>query len=156
MEDVADSSADLGCARGMRRSIFPQGKLKTPDTLIGVYFEKPPVGIKPLQSVNEERRSHPRYGVHKIVTYVYGSEKLLTLTLDLGLGGMRIRAHHRMSKDEQLTFKLVLGARCIELMGRIVCSRVLHADERVAGVQFTKLSAEDFALLQRYLATLEA
>jgi len=55
------------------------------------------------------RRAHPRYLVHKIVSYTHGGKDFLTLTVDLGLGGMRINTHFPLPKDEFLNFRLVLG-----------------------------------------------
>ena len=101
------------------------------------------------------RRSHPRYLVNKIVSYRHEGESLLTLTLDLGLGGMKIKTHVPVPKHEGLKFKLVLGADSIWPRGRIAYSRFIPGQRMVSGVQFTELSESDRASLKNYLRTLE-
>lgn len=156
MQGIFNNFKDFSYVGMAQQVIFHQRRLKAIRLPKGMSSQKLSPKSEAFRSMKKDARNYPRYGVHKIVSYARGAEKLLTLTLDLGLGGMKIKACHRMAKDEQLIFKLVLGNRSIELKGRIVYSRVLPRDERVAGVQFTKLSAEDFSLLQKYLANLEA
>jgi hypothetical protein len=101
------------------------------------------------------RRNHPRYPVQKIVSYRYEDQSVLTLTLDLGLGGMKIKTLDSLPKDECLKFKLVLGANSIWPKGTIVYSRLLADQQVVSGVQFMEVSEDDHILLRKYLASLE-
>jgi len=100
------------------------------------------------------RRSHPRYPVQKIASYHYEGRSFLTLTLDLGLGGMKIRTHQFLSEDERLHFKLVLGRNSIWLKGRIAHSLYLPDRQSVSGIQFIEVSQGDRVLLENYLSTL--
>ncbi len=101
------------------------------------------------------RRNHPRYPVQKIASYNYGGRSFLTLTLDLGMGGMKIKAHHDIPEDECLAFKLVLGERPIFPKGRIVYSRFLADTGSVSGIQFVEISQSDRNLLNDYLGALK-
>jgi hypothetical protein len=101
------------------------------------------------------RRNHPRYPVQKIVSYRYEDQSVLTLTLDLGLGGMKIKTLDSLPKDECLKFKLVLGANSIWPKGTIVHSRLLADQQVVSGVQFMEVSRRDYLSLQNCLTTLE-
>jgi hypothetical protein len=101
------------------------------------------------------RRDHPRYPVQKIVSYRSEDQALLTLTLDLGLGGMKIKTHALLPKDKRVKFKLVLGADSIWPRGRIAYSRFIFGQQMVSGVQFTELSESDRVSLKNYLGTLE-
>lgn len=100
------------------------------------------------------RRSHPRYPLNKITSYSYGGKRFLTLTLDLGLGGMRIRTHYDLPNDQRLDFKLILEDDPIWPKGRIAYTGFLPREETIAGIQFTDLSDQDGFLLQNYLGTL--
>ena len=101
------------------------------------------------------RRSHPRHSVQKIVSYQHEDRSVLTLTLDLGLGGMKIKTQDPLPRGQCLDFKLVLGAGSISPVGRIAYSRVLPNQQVVSGIHVIELSKEDHALLGNYLATLE-
>jgi hypothetical protein len=106
-------------------------------------------------SIDQDRRRYPRYRVQKIVSYTHGQKELLTLTLDLAMGGMKIKTHRKLPKNERLKFRLVLGNNSIPLEGRIVYSRILPEKQSISGVQFLRHSAQESVLLTRYLCNLE-
>jgi hypothetical protein len=103
----------------------------------------------------QPRRDHPRYPIHRIVSYHYRRRSVLTLTLDLGLGGMKIKTQAPLPKNECFRFKLVLGSDSVWPMGRIAYSRLLSDQQVVSGVHFMELSQADLISLKRYLATLD-
>jgi hypothetical protein len=102
-----------------------------------------------------ERRIHPRYPVQKILSYCHNDKRYLTLTLNLGLGGMMIKNHYRLPEGDHLDLDLVLGSTSIGLKGRTVYSDLLPGGQMVSGVQFTEISGQDRSMLGGYLATLE-
>lgn len=102
-----------------------------------------------------ERRTHKRYQVHKMVSYTHGQKQLLTLTLDLALGGMKIKTHEKLPQNERLKFTMVLGNGSISSKGRIVYSRTLSGGQHVLGIQFLGLSRRDSALLRVYLTAVK-
>ncbi len=101
------------------------------------------------------RRSHSRYPVHKIATYKYEGKNFLTLTLDLGLGGMKIKTHHHLSEGRHLNCRLVLGQSSIPLKGRIVYSQFVPDKQSVSGIQFVEVADRDRNFLQDYLTRLD-
>lgn len=101
------------------------------------------------------RRSHQRYPTNRIVSYCHKGKRFLTLTLNLGLGGMKIKTHYRLPEDELLDFNLVLGDVSIGLKGRTVYSDFLSGKQRVSGIQFVELSEQSRSTLHNYLAALE-
>jgi CheY-like chemotaxis protein len=103
----------------------------------------------------QERRSQPRYTVRKITSYCHEGKRYLTLTRDLGLGGMKIETHHDLPKDEHTDIRVVLGAGFICPKGRIAHSGFLSNNRSVSGVEFLELSEQDHTSLQRSLAALE-
>jgi hypothetical protein len=100
-------------------------------------------------------RRHPRFPVHKIVSYRFREKCLLTLTLDIGLGGMKVKTHTCIPEGERLEFKLLLGVDSICSEGRVAYSRLLANSESVSGVAFTGLSERDHDLLRDCVETLE-
>ena len=96
------------------------------------------------------------------------------------MGGMKIKTHYRLSKNERLNFKMILGENSIYPKGRVVYSkapplasstlragalveRYILAGFRkslpkkldVSGIQFLEVSGQDSTLLQQYLSALE-
>jgi len=102
------------------------------------------------------RRAHPRYAVHRIASYHYKETSVLTLTLDLGLGGMKIKTHCPLPKDESLRIKLVLGANSIWVKGTVAYSQLTPDMEAVSGIRFKTVSKADRVSLMNCLANLEA
>lgn len=100
-------------------------------------------------------RNHKRYSVQKIVSYQEDGKNFLTLTVDLGLGGMRIKTHSSLPAGKRRPFKLVLGTDSIRVAGRIVHNGTLLNRQKVAGIQFMGLSRQGRKLLKDYLGTLE-
>jgi len=101
------------------------------------------------------RRRHPRYTIRRITSYSYVDKRFLTLTLDLGLGGMKIKSHCYLPNDEHLNFKLILKDNPIWPKGRVAYNGFLPNEESVLGIQFMDLSDQDSLSLQNHLVTLE-
>lgn len=102
-----------------------------------------------------ERRAYARFHVNKIVSYAHGGKQLLTVTMNLSIGGMKIKTHQKLPKNERLNFKLVLGNHAISAEGRVVYSRTLSGKQEVSGIQFLGLSQRNCALLRAFLSALE-
>lgn len=100
------------------------------------------------------RRSHSRYSIKKIVSYCYEEKRFLTFTLNLGLGGMKIKTHYNIPEGENLDLTLVLGNTSIDLKGRTVYSHVLPGKQKVSGIEFVDLSERDRNTLRNHLAAL--
>lgn len=98
------------------------------------------------------RRIFPRFPFQKIISYSHQGKKYLTLTENLGLGGMRIKTHYYLPRGELLDFTLFLGDTSHSLKGRTVYSRSLPGNRTVSGIQFVRLSERDRLLLRSYLA----
>jgi len=101
------------------------------------------------------RRSHSRYPVQKIASYDYDGKSFLTLTLDLGLGGMKIKTHEHLSEGRHMNCRLVLGQSSILLKGRIVYSQFVPDEQSVSGIQFVEVTDRDQNFLQEYLTRLD-
>ena len=102
-----------------------------------------------------EARSHPRYAVRNFVSYCYQDDRFLTAALNLGLGGAKIQTYHYLPEDEQLDIRLVLGRNSVWLKGQSVYSQLLSDGRYISGLQFIRVSEQDWNLLKDYLAALE-
>jgi hypothetical protein len=102
-----------------------------------------------------ERRAYARFHVNKIVSYVHGGKQLLTVTMNLSIGGMKIKTHQKLPKNERLNFTLVLGKDSISTEGRVVYSRTLSGKQEVSGIQILGLARRNCALLRAFLSALE-
>ena len=108
-----------------------------------------------LPNRDPERRAHQRHEVHKVVPYTHGQKHLLTLTLDLAFGGMKIKTDEKLPKNERLKFKMILGKDSITSEGRVVYTKTRPGGQHVSGIQFLGLSRRGSTLLRAYLFTLE-
>jgi len=90
-----------------------------------------------------------------IVTYQHQNKSVLTLTLDLSLGGMKIKTESPLPKDQCLRFKIVLGVNSFSLKGRIAYSRFTPDEKTVSGIHFLELSRKQRQSLQDYLSSVE-
>ena len=100
-------------------------------------------------------RIYPRYPLRRVVSYHHAGKRFLTLTLDLGVDGMKIETHCHLPDDEELSFKLVLGDNHIASKGRVVRSELLPRRRTVSDIEFTELTERNLAILQKYLTTIK-
>ncbi|NIQ39916.1 MAG: hypothetical protein GTN81_15205 [Proteobacteria bacterium] len=89
------------------------------------------------------------------MSYHFQGKNFLTLTVDLGLGGMKIKTNSVIPGNERLASKVVLGQRSISLESRIVYSQFDPHEGNVSGVQFIEISDPDRSLLEDYLSSLK-
>lgn len=111
--------------------------------------------VKSLPSRNPDRRAYQRYQVNKIVSFAHRQKRFLTLAVDLGMGGMKIKTHEKFRRNERLDFKMVLGKDSISLGGRVVYNKTRSDGQRVSGIQFLGLSSRDSDILSAYLSDWE-
>ena len=98
----------------------------------------------------------PRHTLRNVVSYHHGGKQFLTVTLDIGIDGMRIDTHYQIPTDETLYFKLVLGSTSIWSRGRVVRSEFLPGNRTVSHIEFTSISDENLTALREYLIGSEA
>ena len=98
-----------------------------------------------------ETKVSPRHPFRNVVSYHHDGKQFLTVTLDLGIDGMRIDTHYPIPNDETLQFKLVLGSTSIWSRGRVVRSEFLPGNRTVSHIEFTSISDENLTALREYL-----
>lgn len=110
---------------------------------------------KSSPSRNPDRRAYQRYQVKKIVSCAHRQKKFLTLAVDWGMGGMKIKTHEKIRRNERLDFKMVLGKDSISSEGRVVYTKTSSGGQHVSGIQFLGLSQRDSDVLKAYLSDWE-
>ena len=93
--------------------------------------------------------TYPRAPLRKLVSYRHAERHLLTLTLDLGPDGVKIETHYPLPDGEELNLKLILGNRSLRVKGRVASSAILPGNRTASDIEFTDLSEESLATLQR-------
>jgi hypothetical protein len=103
-----------------------------------------------------ERRTHPRYPTGKIVSCSHRDKRFLTLTLNLGLGGMKIKTHYHLPQGAVLDFNLILRDFSVDLKGRTLYSQGgLPRKQKASGIEFMDLSEQNRNMSHDYLINLE-
>jgi len=101
----------------------------------------------------QEARTDPRFSVRKPITYYYGGKRLLTLTLNLGLGGTKVETFHYLPEHEELDLHLDLETNGIWPKGRTVYCQQLFEGHYASGIQFIKISEQERITLRDYLGS---
>jgi len=99
----------------------------------------------------QEARTDPRFFVRRPITYSHGGKRLLTLTLNLGLGGTRVETFQYLPEHEDIDLHLDLETNGIRLKGRTVYSQQLFEGHYASGIQFIKISEQERIILRDYL-----
>jgi len=111
--------------------------------------------VKSLPGRNPDRRAYQRYQVKKIVSFDHRQKEFLTLAVDLGMGGMKIKTHEKFRRNERLDFKMVLGKDSISSEGRVIYNKTPSGGQRVSGIQFLGLSRRNSDILSAFLSDWE-
>ena len=99
-------------------------------------------------------RNHQRFSARRICSYLHKGKRFLTLTVNLGLGGMKIETGHYLQKDDLLDIQLIVDNKSIWLKGRAVYSHLLSGKQIVSGIQFVDISEQDLSVLREHLSAL--
>lgn len=102
--------------------------------------------------LEREARRYPRYPTRRLASYSYEGKRYLTVTINLGLGGMMADLSHYLPENEQMDIQLVLGRRSIWPKVRRVHCRLRSERSYISGFQFIQISEKDQTLLKEYLA----
>ena len=165
---VSESDTALSEAKGKKVSdSFPQrGKEHTtPKNRICVFRmpaiepEKPAVLITKAQEKQpKERRQHKRYPASTVLIYKKNASSFVTKTVDLSLGGAKIRTEEPLISDNTYTLTLFLGDNSIHCMGDVIYSRKTgnNTPAYEAGIRFEALPPLYQNKLEEYLGDLAA
>ncbi len=100
-----------------------------------------------------ERRSHPRVKVSHPALYftdIYPRPNVAS-TLDLSLGGTRVRIPYSLMAGERLEITIAIRPQAIRCRAKTVHVLWLEDGRMEAGIEFEELSAPDKLYLRQYL-----
>lgn len=101
-----------------------------------------------------ERRNYPRLSVSHPVLYftdIYPRPNVAS-TLDLSLGGTRIKIPYSLMAGERLEIAIAIRPHAIRCRGKTIHVLWLEKGKMEAGIQFEELSGQDKLYLSQYLS----
>ncbi len=101
-----------------------------------------------------EARNHQRFTARRICSYLHRGKRFLTMTVNIGLGGMKIETGHYLQKDDLLDIQIILDDKSIWVKGRAVYSHLLSGKQILSGIQFVDVSEQDLSALREQISAL--
>ena len=101
-----------------------------------------------------ERRNSPRLEVSHFVLYfsdIYPRPRVAS-TLDLSLGGTRIRTSYGLITGERLEISIAIQPQVIKCRGKAIYILAPENGSMKAGIKFEELSEHDKLYLRQYLS----
>ncbi len=98
-----------------------------------------------------ERRRHPRFNLPLALAYTCGATKDTLRTIDVSLGGTRIRPDMPIPVDENLNLIILLENEAIKPLGKVVRSRQWPNRNYDVGITFEAMSHEYLQRLNQFL-----
>lgn len=107
--------------------------------------------MKP-QALYKERRRHRRFELLNLVVYKQFEIEKITKTINLSMGGMKMRTEFPVPLHEELEIAIKIGDDVFKSQGK-----VMYANERKdgnfdIGVNFVNAPEESLNLLNQYLS----
>jgi hypothetical protein len=104
---------------------------------------------------SSDRRRYPRYSICLPVSVFFLEKRIMTHTLDVGLGGMKIYADQVLPFRQEFLFRMVLGPKFIWIKGRIIFTQTQPDAVNFSCIQFAEASKENLLILQEYFSQRE-
>lgn len=110
---------------------------------------------KKHQTKPSEQRRHPRLYVSVLLLYREQGSQKVTRTVNLSVGGARIRTRGELPSDKQLEFMLILDENACQCRGDVVYSMQETVDQRTySGIKFAELPPADQGTLEGFIDSL--
>jgi len=107
--------------------------------------------MKP-QSLPKERRKHKRFELINLVIYKQFEIEKVTKTINLSMGGMKMRTEFPVPMDEELEISLRIGDDVFQSDGKVIYVNEKKDGAFDIGVNFINTSEESRNLLNQYLS----
>jgi c-di-GMP-binding flagellar brake protein YcgR len=103
------------------------------------------------ESMDRDRRQHRRLELTNLVAYKSFSIEEVTETINISLGGMKIKTEFPIDKDASLDVALRIGNDEFRSEARVIYCNPRDDEVYEVGLQFEKTSEKHLKLLDRYL-----
>ncbi len=110
--------------------------------------------MKP-QAFRKERRKHKRFELLNLVVYKQFEIEKITKTIDLSIGGMKIRTEFPVPLHEELEISIRIGDEIFKSGGKVVYTNERKDGDYDIGVNFINVPEESLHLLSQYLSQRE-
>jgi len=103
------------------------------------------------ESLDTERRKHRRLQLTHLVAYRNFDIEKVTETINISLGGMKIKTEFAIEREEILDLSLSIGGEEFKSTARVVYCNPRDDETYEVGLKFEKTSAGHLTLLNQYL-----
>lgn len=110
--------------------------------------------MKP-QALHKERRRHRRFELLNLVVYKKFEIEKITKTIDLSMGGMKIRTEFPVPLHEELEITIRIGDEIFRSEGKVMYANERKDGDFDIGVNFINTSEESLNILNQYLSQCE-
>lgn len=98
-----------------------------------------------------ERRRHKRYELSLALAYQWGAARDTLRTVDVSLGGIKVRTDSPFPIDQSLRLTILIGNAAIKPVGKVVRSKPISGRKYDAGICFESISPEYAISLEQFL-----
>jgi hypothetical protein len=107
------------------------------------------------QAPRTERRKYRRLELLNLVVFKQFEIEKITKTINLSMGGMKIRTEFPVPLDEELEISIKLGEDIFRSQGRVIYANERKEGDFDIGVNFINSPVESLNLLRHYLSEKE-
>lgn len=103
------------------------------------------------ETFETERRKHKRLELTNLVAYKNFDIEEVTETINISMGGMKIRTEFPIDKDESLDVSLRIGGEKFKSKVRVIYCNTREDQAFEIGLKFEKTSERHLNVLNQYL-----
>ena len=111
--------------------------------------------IMETQALRKERRRHRRFELINLVVYKQFEIEKITKTINLSVGGMKMRTEFPVPLHEELEISIKIGDEIFESEGKVMYANQRKDGDYDIGVNFIHAPEESLKLLSQYLSQRE-
>lgn len=104
------------------------------------------------QTVRNERRRDRRFELINLVVYKQFEIENITKTINLSMGGMKMRTEFPVPLHEELEISIKIGDEIFKSEGKVIYANEREDGDYDIGVNFINASEESLNLLSQYLS----
>ncbi len=104
------------------------------------------------QAVRKERRRDRRFELINLVVYKQFEIEKITKTINLSMGGMKMRTEFPVPLHEELEISIKIGDEIFKSEGEVIYTNEREDGDYDIGVNFINASEESLNLLSQYLS----
>jgi len=107
------------------------------------------------QALRKERRRHRRFELINLVVYKQFEIEKITKTINLSVGGMKMRTEFPVPLHEELEISIKIGDEIFKSEGKVMYANQRKDGDYDIGVNFINAPEESLNLLSQYLSQRE-